>query len=235
MVWEISTPLPHPSTLTITVRHDFSPQPSNVLCASSVLPGTFALNSGPGSEGKVIPLQDSVQYKEDWLDIRYLNENKRLSFMLSNRTHLEIPTNECRSYAQMRTDAGAQLPAPIPPSLVRWLHNTPRPHLVKHNTYVENYEPCACFSPSPPSSLNPSHAALQSTPSMSIPYCFCKSRGQSSRPSGHAGSHLTGRRQRRISVADLIRIHFGAVQLHGTQYQPPLPQQVVQPATHVTG
>lgn len=58
--------------------------------------GQFKAWTGPGKNGVIIPLQDQLQYKEDWIGLRTLDERGALYLHKSNCTHPEHPTYQCQ-------------------------------------------------------------------------------------------------------------------------------------------
>ena len=57
---------------------------------------TFAPFSGPGEKGVVIPLQERLLYKLDFLGLRALDESGRLQMHVSDCSHADHPTQACK-------------------------------------------------------------------------------------------------------------------------------------------
>jgi palmitoyl-protein thioesterase len=56
----------------------------------------YKLYTGPGPQGVIVPLRESLFYKLDFLGIRKLDETGRLHLHTSDCNHAEHPTIECK-------------------------------------------------------------------------------------------------------------------------------------------
>eukprot|EP00043_Microstomoeca_roanoka_P021174 m.254942 g.254942 ORF g.254942 m.254942 type:complete len:321 (-) comp18889_c0_seq1:111-1073(-) len=64
---------------------------------------TFKPYTGPGPDGEVISLRDSLLYKLDYIGLKALDDSGRLQLHISDCAHEDHPTNQCKHIFDLYT------------------------------------------------------------------------------------------------------------------------------------